>query len=241
MGFADRLYLYLKFVTKGFLRHPGIGILYSGIKYYPAWERHLKPGRNPVSDRMPWVAFSAIEFLKKVVRPEMAVFEYGSGGSTLFWASRVKELVSVEHDRPWFEKIRQELDRQRLTNVRYVLKEATPDPEPGKKDFRVPGDYVSDDKDYAGKNFEDYVRTIDGYPDGYFDIIAVDGRARPSSIAHAIKKLKTGGWLLVDNTEREYYLAPFNFDRQSWKTYVFYGAVPYMHHFSETTILKKYN
>ena len=33
------------------------------------------------------------------------LFEYGSGGSTLWWASRVKEIFSVEHDKYWFQKV----------------------------------------------------------------------------------------------------------------------------------------
>jgi len=231
MGVAERSYIYLKFVVKGIFRYPGIRSLYSNVKYYPSWQRYLAPGRNSVVDRMPWIAFSAIEYLQKIVRPDMCVFEYGSGGSTLFWASRVKELVSVEHDRPWFEKIHDEIGRQQLSNVKYILKEAVADPAFDKKDFRVPADYISSDKNFMGKNFAAYVKVIDSYPDEYFDVITVDGRARPSCIAHAMRKLKPG----------QHYLAPFSFDRQSWKVRVFYGPVPYISHFSETTILNKTN
>jgi predicted O-methyltransferase YrrM len=33
------------------------------------------------------------------------VFEYGCGSSTLWWSSKVREVVSVEHDKAWFRKI----------------------------------------------------------------------------------------------------------------------------------------
>ena len=74
------------------------------IRHYPAWREHLQPGKNPVDGRTPWISFSAIELLKKITRPDMRVFEYGSGGSTMFWISRVKELISVEHDLSWYHE-----------------------------------------------------------------------------------------------------------------------------------------
>ncbi len=55
---------------------------------------------------LPWIAYPAIEFIRSRITPDMSVFEYGSGGSTTWWANRVSEVVSVEHDRAWFEKVR---------------------------------------------------------------------------------------------------------------------------------------
>lgn len=57
---------------------------------------------------LPWLTYPAIEFLLRRIKPEMSVFEYGSGGSTRWWASRVRDVVSVEHDRTWFEKARKD-------------------------------------------------------------------------------------------------------------------------------------
>jgi len=56
---------------------------------------------NPV----PWITYPAIDFIGRRVRPEMSVFEYGCGASTLWWASRVKEVVSCEHDEAWHRAI----------------------------------------------------------------------------------------------------------------------------------------
>ena len=55
---------------------------------------------------LPWITYPAIEFLKNRLHPEMSVFEYGCGGSTLWWASRVKEVISVEHDKGWYRKVK---------------------------------------------------------------------------------------------------------------------------------------
>jgi len=244
MGTAERSnlyrpYVYLKMFVKGFLRHPGAGFVYSSLKYYRSWKEHLKADRNSVDDRLPWISFYAIGFLERIVRPDMRVFEYGSGGSTLFWADRVKEVVSVEHDRRWFNKLQEAIRRERIGNVRYILAEPEPDADNGGKDISDPAAYVSDDPHYAGMNFERYVRTIDEYPEGYFDIVVVDGRARPSCIAHAKAKVKPGGRLIIDNTERPYYQSAVRAAGQQWKTRIFGGPVPYIYHFSDTTILQK--
>lgn len=57
---------------------------------------------------LPQYTYPAIELLAKRVPRDAAVFEYGSGYSTLWWAQRVKRVVSVEHDAGWSERIRAE-------------------------------------------------------------------------------------------------------------------------------------
>ena len=56
---------------------------------------------NPI----PWLTYPAIEFLKKRIKKDFSVFEYGCGNSTLWWASRVKEVQSIEHDKEWYARI----------------------------------------------------------------------------------------------------------------------------------------
>jgi hypothetical protein len=78
-----------------------------GLLQEDGWFRSFREEASVDADGkpLPWITYPAIEFLKKRVHPNMSVFEYGSGGSTLWWASRVKEVVSVEHDREWYQKI----------------------------------------------------------------------------------------------------------------------------------------
>ena len=238
MSNADPV-IYLKKSFKAFWKKPRLKNLFSFVRFYPAWREHLKPGRNSVDDRSPWISFEAIEFLNKIVRPEMRVFEYGSGGSTMFWISRVREVVSVEHDLSWYTRMKKKLDQETIQHVKYILAEPAPDPLFSSKSFENPGDFISSDPAYAGRNFEQYAKSIDVFPENYFDIIIVDGRARPSCIQQGIPKLKKNGWLIVDNSEREYYLEPFPFDKKSWEISIFAGPVPYVRNFSETSFLKK--
>ena len=52
-----------------------------------------------------------------------------------------------------------------------------------------------------------YAPVISEYPDETFDFILVDGRDRVQCIKCALPKLKRGGWLMLDNSERRRYAA----------------------------------
>ena len=75
------------------------------------WFRSYREGASvdATGAPLPWITYPAIEFIKRRIQPSMSVFEYGSGGSTIWWANRVREVISVEHDRDWFEKVRESL------------------------------------------------------------------------------------------------------------------------------------
>jgi hypothetical protein len=55
---------------------------------------------------LPWLTYPAIEYLTQFDLSQRIIFEYGSGNSSLFWASRAKEVISIESDPIWFSKIR---------------------------------------------------------------------------------------------------------------------------------------
>lgn len=54
---------------------------------------------------IPWYTYPSIEYLKQIDFSKKKFFEYGSGYSSLFWAKRVKTLISVENDKEWYKKI----------------------------------------------------------------------------------------------------------------------------------------
>ena len=55
---------------------------------------------NPV----PWYTYPAIEYLQQFDFSGLTVFEYGSGNSSCYWASRALKVKSAEHNAPWFQK-----------------------------------------------------------------------------------------------------------------------------------------
>lgn len=54
---------------------------------------------------LPWVTYSFIDFISNRLTKDMVIFEYGSGNSTLWYAKKVKQVISVEHNKDWFNNI----------------------------------------------------------------------------------------------------------------------------------------
>lgn len=103
---------WLKAAGRAVLRATGLYAAYSLLTQGPlredGWLRSFREG-SPVDATgrpVPWLSYPAIEFLAARVRPEWRVFEYGAGASTRWWAGRVAEVSSVEHDREWYERVK---------------------------------------------------------------------------------------------------------------------------------------
>lgn len=82
------------------------------VRYVPAW------GRWPADVEQPWMSFGAIDFLQRTIRPDTRVFEYGSGGSSFFFARRAASVLSVENDLEWQQRVSQLATQRALTNLR---------------------------------------------------------------------------------------------------------------------------
>jgi hypothetical protein len=205
------------------------------IRLYPQWEKSLNSKSSPLLDRLPWLTFLAIQMLDDVLDENMRVYEYGSGGSTLYFAQRVKEVISVEHDRPWFEKVFESVDCNGHKNCHVQLIEPTVIDDLVYGDTSDPNSYISSSPDFTGKSFRDYVSNIDQFPDEYFDLILIDGRARPSCFQHSIPKVKLNGYIVWDNTDREHYLPTMKAAPSRFDFIDFPGASPYVNFFTRTS------
>lgn len=69
-------------------------------------------------DPIPWYTHAATAFLSDRLTPEMNVYEFGSGYSTLWYARKVKSVFCVEHNPKWADKLRPTIPG----NVTYTLK-----------------------------------------------------------------------------------------------------------------------
>ncbi|MCI0438025.1 MAG: class I SAM-dependent methyltransferase [Chloroflexi bacterium] len=167
--------------------------------------KSLLPGYDSVKARIPYMPYKATAWLESYLKPDMSVFEYGSGGSTLFLAKRVGRLVSIEHDAGWHSRISSLISEMEITNCEYVLRE------PEQASARAVASasnhqrYTSSAGNFEGLSFQAYVEWIDRYPDRSFDLVIVDGRARAACVSHSIAKVRSGGYLLLDDSERQRY------------------------------------
>ena len=198
------------------------------------WVRSTAPGYL-MDAPSPWIVFDAIDYIKSRLGKETRVFEYGSGGSTLFWLSNECSCVSVEHDPEWHGLVRGRIAETSSLDYRLV----PPEPVVTAEELGDPADphsYRSDDINFTGCSFRKYVSRIDSFPDGSFDVVLIDGRARPSCIMHSAGKVRIGGLLVLDNADRDYYTRNTHPYLDGYTATRFHGAVPSLTWFSVTDI-----
>jgi hypothetical protein len=227
---------YKRIASNCIRQNPGSFGWADALRFYLPWRETMEADGHCLENELPWMTFPAISHLRDFVEPSMRVFEYGSGGSTVFFANRVHEVISVEHDREWYEKLQEELKMLDIDNWMVYHRPPTPIANGASGDPADPDDYVSSGDPYEGMSFRDYATQIDEYPDRHFDLIVVDGRARPSCFKHAVHKIKDTGMLVWDNTSRSRYhpamkLAPEGFDYLRCP-----GPTPFLGHFTETSL-----
>jgi Methyltransferase domain len=93
---------------------------------------------NKNDQPIPWYTYPMVEYLQQLDFSQKTVFEYGSGNSTLFWASRSKHVVAIEDDPAWYNQIKPKLP----ANVTYLLVDNKNDYVQGIKQFEQPFDVI---------------------------------------------------------------------------------------------------
>jgi hypothetical protein len=195
-------------------------------RFYPRWRASIRSGANPLQDECPWITFAAREFLEAHLRPSMRVFEYGAGGSTLFFQRQRCEVFTVEHDPAWAALTKEALVKNKFSAANLRLCPPEPDPACADKDPSDLDGYISSAPVFKGRSFREYAEAVGGL--GSFDLIMVDGRARPSSFKEAYPKVAPGGFLLLDNAERAHYHQIHDqMNAAGWKFHDFAGPGPY--------------
>jgi SAM-dependent methyltransferase len=84
---------------------------YSGYLKEIGWIESFKM-KMPVDKDLkpiPWMTYPFIDFISARLRPDMEIFEYGSGNSTLWFADRVKRVDAIEHDEKWYKIMKQKI------------------------------------------------------------------------------------------------------------------------------------
>jgi protein-L-isoaspartate O-methyltransferase len=122
----------------------------------------------------PWIAYTAIQRLEEFLTPHSRVLEFGSGMSTLWFAKHAGAVYSVEDYRLWYDKVNAVIAQKQLHHVHYQFAE----------------------------NVDDYAGYMSNDAEG-FDLIMVDGNWRSDCIAKCASKLKPGGILYLDNSDKD--------------------------------------
>jgi hypothetical protein len=133
-----------------------------------AVDKPLDHNREPC----PWYTYPALEYLQQLDFSDKSVFEYGCGHSTLFWGGRAASVVSVEHNKEWYDLVGARLPRN-----------CTLMHEP--------------DSDSYAKSIASFGRQFDLIViDGL-----VTGRTRLKCAHAALPYLRDGGMIILDNSD----------------------------------------
>lgn len=173
----------------------------------------------------PWIPFVLSDYLEYLIGHTWEVFEWGTGESTLWFAERCQRVLTVEHD----ERFRM-IDPPQNVNQLMVLCQAG---EIG-PDKSNPTHYKSGSTELGAVNFKQYASVIDRY--GFFDLVFIDGRARASCISHAVSHTNC---IVIDNTDRTYYLERTEVLLADWDKVTFYGRGPRLGYPWEATVFLK--
>jgi len=158
---------------------------------------------TPIGEK-PWLVMAAIDWLERNLRPDMHLFEWGMGGSTLWFASRVKSVHSVEHDWDWYQAVARACSKRALSNV--VL-------------HHVP--------EHPGME-EEYASVIDIADHDAFDFILIDGKngTRGHCALAAVPRVRPGGFIMLDNSgAEEHKQARLILDATGWSRTSWVGLV----------------
>jgi predicted O-methyltransferase YrrM len=122
---------------------------------------------------LPWYTYPAIAYLEGLDLSAKRVFEYGAGYGSWYYAARAQEVVSVESDRAWHERI-----------------SAAPF---GKDKHACPTLWLRETE-------EDFVAAI-ARTGRTWDVVVIDGAWRRRCARAALDYLAPTGFLILDNAD----------------------------------------
>lgn len=121
----------------------------------------------------PWLTKDAVLILDKLLNQDDIGLEFGSGRSTVWFAKKINHLISIEHDKFWFLKIKEKLENNNLiSKVEYNLVKPTQ---------------------------LDYLKILEKIENESMDFVLIDGLFRDRACLTSISKIKKGGILIIDN------------------------------------------
>ncbi len=183
----------------------------SGWLRYPAARWRARRGKTP---ERPWIVPAAVGWLRRRIRSDWAVLELGSGRSTVWFARRAGSVLSFEDNEYWYPRTQERLAEAGLTNVDLRLREV-----------------------------EGFPKEVAELPDASFDLVLVDFLEAPAvtridALKPAMKKVRPGGYLLLDDSDRPGYREAYEL-LDGWRERRFIGVKDEWPEACETAIFRR--
>jgi predicted O-methyltransferase YrrM len=168
----------------------------SGWLRYPAARWRARRGETP---ERPWIVPAAIGWLRRRIRPDWSVLELGAGRSTPWFARRAARVLSFEDNEFWVDETRRRLRELGIDNV----------------DLRLGA-------------VEELPTSLEALPAGGFELVVVDflespGMTRVQALPAAMERVKPGGLLVLDDSDRPGYAEAFEI-LAGWRFRKFVGV-----------------
>lgn len=166
------------------------------------------------SNTQPWIALAAVKDIYEHLPHARRILEYGGGSSTTWLLHHAPhaEVTTVEHDDTWLKLLRSSVAAHPAWAKRWRC-------------LQVPNQAAGKCRGADGRFYDNYVCA--GEKHAPFDMIIVDGRARSDCARQALKMLRPGGMLVLDDAERKRYHAAMADVPASWWRRV--HETPYKH------------
>lgn len=184
---------------------------------------------------VPFITYPAFRQLARIVKPEWRVFEYGCGGSSLWWANNVASITCVEHDAKWAARMSADAPPNLRIVTRVANEECSLDRHDAVAKFMAhpPEMPLSPFPEHnvlhglTAKEFVAYATEITEHPEQSFDAIVIDGMSRTLCAWLAPRYLKPDGVIIFDNSDRWQYNAGYRMlSRMGFRRIDFYGPGP---------------
>lgn len=183
------------------------------IQNKTSWKKSFAEGfsQDENGSPVPWMTYPAIHFLKRNIRKDHEIFEFGCGASTLFFSQNSKKVIGVESDPKWFSLTKDLIAKTKRENVEVGLMEDA---------------LESSSYERCALNSNQK-----------FDFIIIDSFKRYLCAINSINSLKKGGAIILDDSERKPYKKIFKFfDEIKFKRQDFVGIAPGQLRLKNTTI-----
>lgn len=208
----------LQFYRSGYLLDVG---------WFRAFEASASVGAN--REPIPWVTYPFIDFISDRLKPNMELFEFGSGNSTLYYASRVRSVTTVEHDPVWYQKVREGLPR----NVSIRLCDPPAD---GYSRAAVASNQRYDIIVVDGIDRHECTGSVETAPRSA-EVGPLTCWCRSCCVRNSLPALRDTGVVILDDSERERFADIYSFlEHHSFRHIDFWGISPGLFYRKCTTV-----
>jgi len=104
VSFDKKIKTVFKLLSEPAILNALLSLRHTGFLVDNGWFESFR-NKSPLgkdSKPVPWFTYSCNDFLKDRLNKDLSIFEFGSGNSTLFFASKVGSVVSSEHNKDWY-------------------------------------------------------------------------------------------------------------------------------------------